>query len=420
MKKLQNIIILKNERRMMKVRKKYINSLLVLVLICSAFFSCNAAENINTPTEIIMSIGMDATKIQSFNWYAPRDTEEGMVEVVEGNNFDENIATIYKANSNITNTSIGDKKYFEITIDNLKPNTTYSYRVGSKKDNSWSDVGHFTTEPEDIMPYDFLFITDSQSNEKEQNEIVANTLEKACEIYPRAKFIIHGGDHVEIGYDEMQWQWYLDAVQKTLLNIPLMPTVGNHDSLNNENIIGIDRYKEHFNLPKNGLEGEIESVYSFDYGDVHFSCLNTGSKNIEINKQMEWLEKDVKQANKKWNIVYMHKGPYLSQREQVEIKSVVVPVFDKLDIDVVLQGHDHSYMRTNPLYADKEDSKGTVYVMGNTSGYKFYESVEREYNEVALQPYEPMFIGVNVTPVSLIFQAFTSNGIPIDYFEVTK
>ena len=59
----------------------------------------------------------------------------------------------------------------------------------------------------------------------------------------------------------------------------------------------------------------------------------------------------------KWRIVTIHQDIYGSGLDHSDtdgmiLRTQLTPVFDKYDIDVVLQGHDHTYSRSKILYGD--------------------------------------------------------------------
>ncbi len=58
----------------------------------------------------------------------------------------------------------------------------------------------------------------------------------------------------------------------------------------------------------------------------------------------------------KWRIVtipgYLWIGLDHSDTDGMILRTQLTPVFDKYDIDVVLQGHDHTYSRSKILYGD--------------------------------------------------------------------
>lgn len=57
------------------------------------------------------------------------------------------------------------------------------------------------------------------------------------------------------------------------------------------------------------------------------------------------------------------------------MRTQLTPIFDKYDIDVVLQGHDHTYSRTYQLQGDGQEH--TAY---NSSNYKSDENFKAQNN----------------------------------------
>lgn len=133
---------------------------------------------------------------------------------------------------------------------------------------------------------------------------MGKTLSKAVQTFPEAKFIVHNGDLTENPEDSAGWDQFFGNVQGLLSGIPLMPVTGNHDQVDDD----ATDFTSHFNLPDNGAKGSIAGTsYSFDYGPVHVSVLNTESN---LKKQAEWLKQDLKSTDKEWKIVAMHRPAY--------------------------------------------------------------------------------------------------------------
>ncbi|MGL4737516.1 MAG: fibronectin type III domain-containing protein [Cellulosilyticaceae bacterium] len=388
----------------------------------TAAIKAEVERDTTTPSELTMTLGQDAKTTRGFNWYTNTEVKDSVLQLVEGKDFVAGKAKNIQGTNRTVKTSMGDRMVHEVTLNTLKPGTTYSYRVGSAKENAWSEMGSFTTEAKNTEAFTFVYGTDTQGKSVADGEIGANTLEKALAQYPDAAFMIHAGDHVNEAYHELQWKWYLNPASSTLKDLAMMPVVGNHEAYTSGEIDGITRFQDHFNLPTNGQGGQSETVYSYNYGDVHFASLNTEVSMDELEEQMEWLKKDVKAANKRWNIVTLHKGPYLSKRDLVDYRELMVPVFDELGIDIVLQGHDHTYIRTAPLKGGEEvaDGEGTVYLLGNTAGYKFYDVKERPYHKIHQQDYQQMFMGFEVSKDAIAVNAYTVDGVLQDSFKVTK
>lgn len=156
----------------------------------------------------------------------------------------------------------------------LEPGTLYTYRVGSGVEGEWSPAAEFTTEEDGLASVSFINVTDSQGETAEDFKLWGNTLNKAFQTFPEAKFIVHNGDLTEDPEDSAGWDDFFGNVQGWISGIPLMPVTGNHDEVDED----ATHYTSHFNLPDNGAKGSIAGTsYSFDYGPVHVTVLNTES-----------------------------------------------------------------------------------------------------------------------------------------------
>ncbi|MFI1744009.1 purple acid phosphatase family protein [Thalassobellus sediminis] len=138
-------------------------------------------------------------------------------------------------------------------------------------------------------------------------------------------------------------------MEPILKNIPFYPALGNHDWHVNPDT----NFTTEWKLPNN------EHYYSFDYGNAHFIALDTRSGEMYDQKnQLKWFENDLKNAQNKydWIFVYFHHNG-ISCTYKPEYKAVVdmYPLFTKYNVDLVLNGHAHTYERLMPF-----DKNGNV------------------------------------------------------------
>ncbi len=110
-------------------------------------------------------------------------------------------------------------------------------------------------------------------------------------------------------------------------------------------------------------------------------------------------------------------------RDSPALREHWVPVFDKHHVHLVLQGHDHSYLRTYPLRGHRRverSSEGTVYVIA-VSGDKYVDQARRDYIEVGrtgISTYQTIEIDPGSNRLS--YRAWTEDGRIIDEFEIEK
>jgi 3',5'-cyclic AMP phosphodiesterase CpdA len=164
---------------------------------------------------------------------------------------------------------------------------------------------------------------------------------------------------------------------------------------------------EHFHLKTPpGSPTSNGAYYSVDYGNAHFIVLNTNETSWTYSDfsraQAKWLKADAAAARARgaWLIVLMHKGPYTTSAHATDgdikgwrgVRARVAPLLEKLDADLVLQGHDHIYARTKPIKENGTAAasskrtevfngrkieyevapKGTIYLIPATAGPKTY------------------------------------------------
>ncbi|MDO5417630.1 MAG: metallophosphoesterase, partial [Lachnospiraceae bacterium] len=144
--------------------------------------------------------------------------------------------------------------------------------------------------------------------------------------------------------------------------MPISTTIGNHDSTN-------ESYSFHFNNPNlTGLGTTAAGGdYFYKYGPAVFIVLNTNNYNCaEHETVVQTACKAYPDA--KWRIVMFHQDIYgsgldHSDSDGIVLRTQLTPIMDKYDIDVVLQGHDHTYSRS---YLLKGDAKAHA-------AYDFYD-----------------------------------------------
>ncbi len=169
------------------------------------------------------------------------------------------------------------------------------------------------------------------------------------------------------------YQYYVDANAYDLNTTELMP------------------YLNIFTLPTAGEAGGVasatEQYYSFDYGNVHIVSLDSQLSGRDVSKRntmKSWLESDLALATTTadWMIVIFHHPPYskganhdsdsdTGEQLEVDMRNVFVPVFQQYGVDLVLNGHAHSYERSYYLkdFYDRDTSTSIVPEVGDSDAF---------------------------------------------------
>ena len=320
-------------------------------------------------TQVSLTPGEDETEL-NFAWYS-LDNGSAATPVVHFGT-DRNSLQSYTGTAGDVDTSLTDGvayHYNHVTVTGLEPNTTYYYTV--EKNGVQTEVETYETQSFDTVK--MLYVGDPQigaskgqpqggetlaaesgaANTAARNDAFGwnRTLEAALAQDPDVSFIISAGDQVnKTGQaKEEEYAGYLSP--DVLAGLPVATTIGNHDSLNAD-------YMYHFNNPNATEYGATQAGgdYYYSYGNGLFIVLNTNNYNVAEHEQaiQEAIASD---PNAAWRIVTIHQDIYGSGLDHSDtdgmiLRTQLTPIFDEYDIDVVLQGHDHTYSRSKLLYGD--------------------------------------------------------------------
>lgn len=358
------------------------------------------------PDNIVLTPTNDMRTRVSITWRTSNSVSDGFVQYskVSGNNGDQ-ASTERQADQKILYsrelTSNNTVHCHTVTLGGLEPGATYRYRVGSKERNAWSDYRSFTTAPVDPDSFSFVYFGDTQAHP----DRFAKMLLEVEQRHPETAFYMIGGDLVEAGYLRNLWDDLL-AYTDTVFSVkPIVPAMGNHD-LNGK--VGSGTFSTYFNLPFTEIVGgSSELNYSFQYGKAFFIVINARR---DLDKQAAWLEAELQKAEaagSQFKVVMCHFPAYNPKqgRKNTKAQEYWVPLFDKYGVDLMLSGHDHSYLRSMPLKAGSPASPGQT---GTT--YVVATGCEKFYDFQTLPVAAKQFTGI--TTYQLITIKFDSEGLP--------
>ncbi len=400
--------------------------LLLAILIVSAGGVAWSAQV--EPPYIALTWSDDPRTTQAITWQTTDPTLSQIQYSLAGvgNNFSMTAKTLAAEREYIPDRGDTVAVYSALLLD-LKPGTRYAYRLGNGE--TWREVHFFQTAADNVTQFKFLIFGDSQST---SYETWHKTLRQAYQAHPDAAFFTNAGDLVDVGHNFTEWQDWFAASQGVIDRIPVMPFTGNHEMYTpvwKVNALPA-LFTALFQLPLNGPAGLKEQVYSFDYGNVHFVMLDSQEREEKqfipdmLNKQRDWLEKDLALTDKPWKLVFLHRPPYHSKSatSNDRIRETFVPLWDKYQVDAVFAGHEHIYARTYPMYADRISGQGTVYFTTGRSGTKYYGQAEANvWDEVFYNPSDqPNYLTVQLTGNTLTVKAWQQDGKLIDEWQVDK
>ncbi|KAB8138114.1 metallophosphoesterase [Gracilibacillus oryzae] len=372
------------------------------------------------PYNISVAMGVEPATERKFNWNTHPEIDNTVVEVVkteEFTSFDAENVIMYRGSNYSYNTTLGGTiRVHKASVDGLESGTSYTYRVGDGE-GYYSQTGTFTTAPAAGNETKFLVFGDSQAGSLETFQLWGNTLDQAMNNNPDSEFILHMGDMVDHGHNEQQWNWWFETAQEHLLHTTVQTVVGNHE------VTGTrmnEDYLAHYNNPSTSAPNEAldGTVYSFNYNNIHFVFLNS---EYDYAAQGEWLRNDLAQSDKDWTVAVFHRSPYGSTYVTEAVQEHWVPVFDEFGVDLVLNGHDHIYLRSHPMKGGQQvaEGEGTTYMTPGATGNKFYGLTEYPWQKIVDDENTQMYSSVEVNGENLHVITKTVGGRTVDEFNLT-
>ena len=373
-------------------------------------FRSTAYPSSSTPDQVMLTWSSDPSTGMDIQWRTDTTVSDGIVKYREKGTTQEfsSKASRYR----MEDRALMNDRYinrFTAELRDLKPGTTYEYQVAPQ--SVWAEDYKFSTAAKDNQ-FSFNWFGDTHHSVK-----YGEIMKVAEKNYPDAAFFSIVGDMVSDGLQRDQWDDLFMLSKPTLSRKPMMSVLGNHD---NRSGLGALMYRELVSYPKNGpAQVEKEHTYSFKYKNTLFLMIDCTSP-IEI--QNSWIEQQLANTDATWKIAMFHFPPYNWEEPYLNIQKAWVPIFDKYHVDMVLGGHIHYYMRSNPMKGGKIVSSyndGTAYIISI--------GIEANARKMSDEPYAaarnnegPLFQNVNINGNKLTYVSVNSENKVIDTYTIKK
>ncbi|MEU7317797.1 metallophosphoesterase family protein [Streptomyces sp. NPDC007083] len=302
-----------------------------------------------------------------------------------------------------------EQLYLHVGLEGLRPGTTYYYGVGHDgSDPAAPERSHtvesFTTAPADgTRPFVFTAFGDQGVSPE------ARTAGRLL-LGRDPAFHLHAGDicyadgtgHGEDSdrYDARMWDRFLAQIEPVARRVPWMVTTGNHDMEAWYSPDGYGGQTARWSLPADGPDPErAPGIYSFVYGNVGVVALDANDVSYEIpanrgctgGAQTRWLERTLVRLRARrgvdFVVVFFHHCAYSTATHGSDggVRERWVALFERHHVDLVVNGHNHVYERTDPLRGGRPTralrsgettdpvADGTVYVTAGGGGRKLYD-----------------------------------------------
>lgn len=399
------------------------------------------------PDRVIVTFSDDPARTLSVSWRTDDTVTETVAEIAPATadaRFDRASTTVGARTERIDlaavtvagashdvshNARLGKAHYHSVVFRDLKPDTLYAYRVRGAL-GTWSEWFQTRTAP-DSGPVTFVYLGDAQDAVLSHwSRVVRAAFQKA----PNARFFLHAGDLVNRGSRDFEWAEWFKAVGFIHGMIPAIPVSGNHEY---ERYAGTQvlshLWRPQFTLPVDeSLPEELrETVYVVKYtADLHIFVLDsTNRKTLPV--QAAWLDAQLAASTARWKIVSQHHPVFSSgnERDSPDLRATLLPILRKHRVDLMLQGHDHTYARGAAPQTPERLSDGasgiidTMFV-NSVSGPKMYNFRGQGWDDyrkdgvglVRKAENTPFFQTITVDGDRLSYDAWTADGQLYDTF----
>lgn len=324
-------------------------------------------------------------------------------------------------------------RFHRATLTGLAPGTRYRYRVGSAA--GWSAWETFTTSSSGPTATSFIAMGDVQ---KDHRGTWAAVAARALADRPAASAWVQAGDLVDDHGHDPQWDDLFDAAGALPRRMSVLTVVGNHEYAKADPATLAPQWRAQFPYAttlagRSPVERALAgTVWTTRIDGVRFVGLNgyyrlpasAADERAWLDVQARWLARVLAADRSPWRVVVFHYPVYSSSpgRGNPELRRAWQPVFERHGVDLVLQGHDHAYVR-GQRDVPGEDT-GPVYVTSSASSRQYRLSTRDWVASGAAVAKAvqgvPVYQVVDVDGARLSYAAKDAAGRVVDAFTMTK
>ncbi|MAG56436.1 MAG: hypothetical protein CMJ83_09110 [Planctomycetes bacterium] len=303
-------------------------------------------------------------------------------------------------------------RHHVFSLKELRPGTEYVYSVTSRAKLA-SGEHRFRTLPIAPDRYRIVAVGDVRTLPLRWHKVSKRMFHHESD----ALFAIGTGDYPSDGRRYKQWiAQFFKPARAFLGHMPLWPAIGNHESTRRHDDLTRKEESKYFSLFE--LPGN-ERWYRVDYELLTLLIIDSNSRMGPGEAQYKWLRKQLRSLRNRFTIVAFHHGVLTSgphgklhadetprERPLDEGRRFLVPLFEMYGVDLVLNGHDHLYERS--------EKDGVVYIVTGGGGaplYKINESANR-FQKVAVSANH--YLTLDIAPAGIELAAVDTAGKVLD------
>jgi predicted phosphohydrolase len=381
------------------------------------------------PDRVVATPAQDASRGFAVNWRTSTAVSRPVLEiVVAGDSPDVGVARRITGHTRGLRSKPGSESLsahvHRAEVDGLMPDTLYLFRV--QGEGTWSAWRQMRTAAEPGQPLTFLYFGDTQNKNLSH---VSRLTREAMRHAGDARLAIYAGDLVSEAVDDLEWGEFFEAAGDLPQVMLVAPVIGNHEyweeheGTPQERRVLAPHWEASFALPQNGAPTEHarRTTYWFDAQGVRFAVLD-GTSALDLGtaaSQARWLDEVLQNNPNPWTVVMVHQPVYSPRGRSAsqKLKAALMPVIEKHRVDLVLQGHDHTYGRRSGDRPGQSLPQYIVSVAGPKQ-YRLSEEAKRTMRPTAEDT--QLFQVIRVDAQGLRYQARTVTGRLYDDFRITR
>ena len=329
-----------------------------------------------------------------------------------------------------------DRTVHHVKLNNLRPNTTYYFVVGSYR-LGFSEEMKFRTLPNDSSPITMVVGGDMGTAQR-----IVDTSRDAISLEPDV--ILIGGDiayangFVSMGHKWVEWFARMKEISTTPSGylIPWIVAIGNHEVLPGTTlpvapVIGIKRapwyflfFSQRSRRDREERGGHITYFTKKLGNHTALVVLDSGHYASHGGVQRAWLEGQLNTYKDLPNRLALYHAPLFPGNRRpsnflaAQGRASWLDLFGRYQVAVAFEHHDHVLKRTFPLKGVTKAQKGTVYLGDGSWGGRSIRNAHpaRWYLDMASEDHHVWLVRVMVNDIRAM--ASGADGQVFDYINI--
>lgn len=358
----------------------------------------------NHPTRVLLTYSAKGADSRAITWCYGETDIKGEVELI---NKTQNDTSIIEAKSQIFKSRAGVSTYYNATVDSVIPSSSYKYRVMHPNDTS--DWYNFNVQSKNDT-LKMVFIGDVQDT---INGISGTLFHQIAELNRDIDLYLFGGDVIERPMAQY-WDYWFSTVDSIAQSTPIVAAAGNHEYL--KDLPGELEARFFLTFPYFNITGSQDNALAaLNIENTEILILDSNREFWRYPAQSIWLNRELEDSKASWKIVTLHHPIYSVKSSINNIMQRISfnPIIKSRGVDLVLQGHEHAFLRLIP-----EGKAKPVYITSHASPKNY--RVDNTWGAQKIGRTGRYYQIITATPNNLTIETFNSNHELYDFVELEK